>query len=214
MRFHDRASAGRQLGELILRRRHPYTDPIVLGLPRGGLPVAAAVASALDAPIDVLVVRKLGVPGHEEYAMGAIASGGAMVLDRDVTRRLGITDDDIDRVTRREKAELERREAAYRGGRAPLDVAGRTVIVVDDGIATGSTMRAAVLAIRSLDPAAVIVATPVAPPDTVALLSDVADDVIVVAQPTPFLAVGYWYDDFAQTSDAEVISILETSSDG
>ena len=140
--------------------------------------------------------------------MGAIASGGAEVVDDAVVERLGIDDDTVSRIIERERAELIRREQAYRGSRPPLDVAKRTVILVDDGIATGSSMQAAVRAVQSLDPAAVVVATPVAPSDSVLLLADVADDVIVVAQPSPFLAVGYWYDDFTQTQDAEVIDVL------
>ena len=208
MRFRDRISAGEELGQAVARIADGFTRPIVLGLPRGGVPVAAGVAAAIDASLDVLVVRKLGVPGHEEYAMGAIASGGAEVVDDAVVERLGIDDDTVSRIIERERAELIRREQAYRGSRPPLDVAKRTVILVDDGIATGSSMQAAVRAVQSLDPAAVVVATPVAPPDSVLLLADVADDVIVVAQPSPFLAVGYWYDDFTQTRDAEVIDVL------
>ena len=208
MRFRDRISAGEELGQAVARVADAFIRPIVLGLPRGGVPVAAGVAGAIDAPLDVLVVRKLGVPGHEEYAMGAIASGGAEVVDEAVVERLGIDELTVARIIERERNELSRRETAYRGGRPPLDVTRRTVILVDDGIATGSSMRAAVRAVRSLEPAAVIVATPVAPSDSITVLADVADDVIVVAQPSPFLAVGYWYDDFAQTRDAEVIDLL------
>ena len=208
MRFRDRISAGEELGQAVARAADAFVRPIVLGLPRGGVPVAAGVAGAIDAPLDVLVVRKLGVPGHEEYAMGAIASGGAEVVDEAVVERLGIEALTVAHIIERERDELSRREAAYRGGRPPLDVTQRTVVLVDDGIATGSSMRAAVRAVRSLEPAAVIVATPVAPSDSITVLAEVADDVIVVAQPSPFLAVGYWYDDFTQTRDAEVIDVL------
>ena len=212
-RFRNRTLAGEQLGELVAQRLDRDPDVIVLGLPRGGVPVAVGVARALDAPLDVFVVRKLGLPGHEEFAMGAIASGGATVLNTDVIDRIGLSDATVEGVIQRERAELARREEAYRGERLPLDLAGKTVILVDDGIATGSSMQAAVLATKSLGPGRVIVATPTAPPDSVATLAELADDVIAVRTPEPFLAVGYWYDDFAQTTDGEVIDILASSGD-
>ena len=213
-RFRNRTLAGEQLGELVAQRLDRDPDTIVLGLPRGGVPVADGVARALGVPLDVFVVRKLGLPGHEEFAMGAIASGGATVLNTDVIDRIGLSDATVEGVIQREGAELARREEAYRGDRPALDLTGKTVILVDDGIATGSSMQAAVLATRSLGPKRVIVATPTAPPDSVATLSELADDVIAVRTPEPFLAVGYWYDDFAQTTDGEVIDILSSSADG
>ena len=210
MMFRDRADAGRALAE---RLAHYRGRPVrVLGLPRGGIPVAYEVAKALAAPLDVFVVRKLGVPGHEELAMGAIASGGIRIVNRDVVRSLGIDAATIDRVAMAEQAELERREAAYRSGRPPLDVAGATVILVDDGLATGSTMRAAVAAIREQGPDKVVVAVPVAAPPTRDELAREVDEIVCVATPEPFLAVGRFYEDFDQTTDDEVHALLDEAA--
>jgi predicted phosphoribosyltransferase len=183
-------------------------DVVVLGLPRGGVPVAFEVARVLEAPLDLFLVRKLGTPGHRELAMGAIASGGVRVLNDDVVRWYGITTDEIDAVAREEERELHRREAAYRGGRAPVPVEGRVVILVDDGLATGSTMRAAVAAARQRRPARVVVAVPVGAPETCDELSAIADEVVCVRTPQPFSAVGEWYVDFDQTTDEEVRRLL------
>jgi putative phosphoribosyl transferase len=206
-RFADRGAAGKALAAL-LTSYADRKDVVVLGLARGGVPVAAEVARALRAPLDVFVVRKLGVPGHEEMALGAITSSGIRVIDRRLARELAISLEQIDAITDREARELERRERAYRHGRKPLDVHGRTVIVVDDGLATGSSMSAAVAALRLSRPQRIVVATPVASREAVALLRRPADDVVVVATPEPFNAVGLWYDDFDQTTDDEVRSLL------
>jgi predicted phosphoribosyltransferase len=208
MRFEDRAQAGRWLAER-LRRYAGRDDVVVLALPRGGVPVAYEVARALAAPLDVFLVRKLGVPGYEELAMGAIASGGVRVLNADVVRSMGIPPSSIDRVARQEQQELERRERAYRGERPPPRLAGRTVIVVDDGLATGSTMRAAAEALRRLEPARIVVAVPVAAADTCERLGREVDEVVCAATPEPFLAVGRWYEDFSETTDDEVRDLLE-----
>jgi putative phosphoribosyl transferase len=208
--FRDRSQAGRLLAER-LTAFADRTDVLVLALPRGGVPVAFEVAQALEAPLDVFVVRKLGVPGHEELAMGAIASGGAWVLNEDVLQALDIPDHIIDSVAAQELRELKRRERLYRGDRPALDVRGRTVIQVDDGIATGSTMRAAVKALRRLGPAWLVVAAPVAAPSTCAELCNEADECICCIQPDPFYAVGVWYENFAQTTDDEVRDLLERS---
>jgi predicted phosphoribosyltransferase len=209
MRFRDRREGGRllaaELGEYAGR-----PDVVVLGLPRGGLPVAFEVARALGAPLDVFVVRKLGVPGHEELAMGAIGSGGVVVLNPEVVDALGIPEQVIDRVAELERRELERRELAYRTG-APADVRDRIAILVDDGLATGSTMRAAIAALRKLDPARVVVAVPVAAPESRDLVAAEADEVVCLATPPDFYAVGLWYEDFSQTSDEEVRMILEAA---
>ena len=211
LKFRDRADAGRTLAAA-LRQYANRNDAIVLALPRGGVPVAYEVARELDAPLDIFLVRKLGVPGHEEYAMGAIAEGGAIVLNRDVLRSLGIPPHALESVIEQERAELERRARLYRQGRAPPQVRERVVILADDGLATGSTMRAAVQALRSLRPARVIVAVPVAPAETCEALRDVADEVLCLRTPEPFHAVGVWYADFAQTLDAEVRELLELAS--
>ena len=206
--FADRLEAGRELaGRLGLYARR--SDVVVLGLPRGGVPVAAAVADALEAPLDVFLVRKLGVPSHPELAMGAIASGGVRVLNPDVIEWYGITQETLDRVAQAEQAELERRESEYRQGRPALDVRGRTVILVDDGLATGSSMRAAVEAVRQRGPSAVVVAVPVGAPSTCTELGRLADEAICARTPDHFSAVGQWYVDFSQTSDAEVRRLLD-----
>jgi len=181
---------------------------MVLGLPRGGVPVAAEVARALGAPLDVFLVRKLGLPGQEELAMGAIASGGARVLNDEVVNALRLPESVLEQVTERERAELERRDRAFRGDRPPPDVRGRVAIVVDDGLATGSTMRAAIAALRTLEPARIVVAVPAAPPATCEELRAEVDDLVVLLTPHPFHAVGLWYEDFTPTSDQEVRAIL------
>jgi len=183
-------------------------DVIVLGLPRGGVPVAYEVAKALHAPLDVFIVRKLGVTGHDEYAMGAIASGGVRVLNDEVLQRLRILDVAVDAVTRYEQGELKRRERLYHAGRPLPDLCGRTVILVDDGLATGSTMLAAVRAVRARQPARIVVAVPTAAAETCAQLRSEADEVVCATTPEPFRTVGTWYDDFSQTSDEEVGELL------
>ena len=205
--FDDRADAGRRLAELLDDYRSD-PPPLVLALPRGGVPVAFEVATRLDAPLDVLIVRKLGMPGDEELAIGAIASGGVTVLNDDLIDALAVPPNVVDAVAARERAELVRREQAYRGDRTGLDVAGRTAIVVDDGLATGATMRAAVLALRRLSPSSVVVAVPVAARQALADLAAVADRCVAVATPSPFFGVGLWYRDFSQTSDDEVRELL------
>ena len=180
----------------------------MLALPRGGVPVAFEVAEALDAPLDVFLVRKLGVPGHEELAMGAIATGGVRVLNEDVIRQLGLRDDQIEQVAERERQELRRREEAYRGGRDELRVEGRTVILVDDGLATGATMRAAVQALGQQEPEGVVVAVPTAAPDTCKDFETEVDEVICLTKPRPFFGVGGSYVDFSQTTDQEVRDLL------
>jgi len=181
----------------------------VLGLPRGGVPVAAEVARALNVPLDVFLVRKLGLPGHEEVAAGAIANGGLRVLNIPLLEMYSVTGPEMARVLQRERAELDRQERCYRADRPPLDVRGKTVILVDDGLATGSTMRAAVLALKQARPARIVVAVPVAPPDTCESLRSDADAVFCPMTPQPFGAVGRWYVDFGQTSDEEVLDSLE-----
>jgi predicted phosphoribosyltransferase len=207
MRFRDRADAGRRLAGK-LAQYAGRDDVIVLALPRGGVPVGAEVARALGSPLDVFLVRKLGVPGHEELAMGAIASGGVRVLNRDVLDQLRIPPQRVDAVAAREMAELARREAAYRDGRPAPDVRGKAVILVDDGLATGASMKAAVAALRDLGPARVVVAVPVGAAETCAELEQMADEVVCAETPDPFYAVGSWYADFDQTSDAEVRELL------
>ena len=205
--YRDRTDAGRQLATE-LQEYAGRQDVIVLALPRGGVPVAFEVAAALRAPLDVFIVRKLGVPGHEEYAMGAIATGGVRVLDERVLRSVGVTRDELDAVTAAEQRELERREHRYRGDRGPPDVANRTAILVDDGLATGSTMRAAVAALREERAARVVVAVPIAPPETCDAFRDIADAIVCARTPEPFYAVGLWYEDFSQTTDDEVRDLL------
>ena len=205
--YRDRVEAGEQLAEA-LHRFARKDDVIVLGLPRGGVPIAHEVATRLEVPYDVFVVRKLGVPGHEELAMGAIATGGVQLVNRDVVGPLGIPQNVIDAVASTEQIELQRREALYRGQRPALALAAKTVILVDDGLATGSTMRAAVMAVRQQQPARVIVAVPVGAPSTCDELAREADEVVCVRTPDPFIAVGLWYRDFTPTSDHEVRSLL------
>jgi putative phosphoribosyl transferase len=205
--FTDRTEAGRLLGER-LARMGLGADAVVLALPRGGVPVGYEVARALRAALDVFVVRKLGVPGHEELAMGAIATGGVRVVNDSVTHVLGVPDHVIDRVAEEELRELERREAAYRGRRAPPDVRGRDAILVDDGLATGATMRAAIQAVRVNDPARVIVAVPVAPWEACSELRSVADEMVCLETPEPFQAVGLWYSDFTPPTDDEIRDML------
>jgi predicted phosphoribosyltransferase len=206
--FRNRTEAGQILATL-LEAYADRPDVLVLGLPRGGVPVAFQVTKALHAPLDVFLVRKLGVPGHEELAMGAIASGGIRVLNDDVIGYLGIPINVIDAATEIEQRELSRREQAYRGSRPPAPVHGQTVILVDDGLATGSTMRAAVAALRSQKPARLIVAVPVSAPATCEELKAEVDQIVCASTPEPFYGVGQWYEDFSQTTDEEVRSLLE-----
>jgi predicted phosphoribosyltransferase len=205
--FHDRFDAGRILSqEVAAYAGEPGV--IVLALPRGGVPVAYEVAHALGVPLDVFLVRKLGVPGHEELAMGAIASGGVRVLNDEVVHELRVSPETIEAVAAREAEELARREREYRGDQPPTDVRGRTVILVDDGLATGSTMRAAAAALRLQHPARLVVAVPVAARSTCADLAREVDDVVCASTPEPFYAVGLWYEDFSQTTDEEVRELL------
>jgi putative phosphoribosyl transferase len=208
MIFANRAEAGRELA-WSLKKYANREDVIVLGAPRGGVPVAFEVATSLGVPLDVFVLRKLGVPGHKEFAFGAIASGGVRILNRETIEGLGITGLDIERVTQRERLELERREAAYRGTRPPLDVSGRIVILIDDGIATGSSVRAAIRALRQMNPAVLVVATPVAPRSTCNRLRPEVDELVCLEMPEPFYGVGQFYDDFSEVSDREVTDLLD-----
>ena len=210
MVFADRAEAGRMLAER-LKAYADRKDVTVLGIPRGGVPVAFEIAEALGAHLDVFVARKLGVPGQEELAFGAIASGGVRVLDPEIVGALGISNFDIEEVTARERKELERRERLYRGARAPLDLGGRTAILVDDGIATGSSIRAAISALRHLHPARLVVAAPVAPLSTCARLQQEVDDLVCVDTPKSFRAIGEFYEDFSQVTDEEVTDLLRRS---
>ena len=206
--YRDRSDAGAALGKDLLKRRD-WDDPVILALPRGGVPVAAEVARLLEAPLDILVVRKIGHPLHEEFAIGAIASGGTLVMNNrsaaDVSRA------DIERIVARERDELQRREKLYRGNHPAIPVEGREAIIVDDGLATGATMRAAVQAIRQLQPSRVTVAVPVGARESSEALEAVADDVVCVRTPEPFNAVGSWYSEFPQVSDDEVRSVLATA---
>ena len=205
-RFVDRVDAGRQLARALLH--HRGTGALVLGLPRGGVPVAAEVAGALDAELDVLVVRKLGVPGHEELAMGAVAGGGLRVLNDDVLSRLDLHEAALERATAAAAQVVADRERAYRGDRPPPRLFGRRVLVVDDGLATGATMRVAVRAVVGAGASPVVVAVPVAPPPACEGLRSVADEVVCLRTPASFVAVGAWYDDFSETSDDEVREAL------
>ena len=210
--FPDRRAAGRLLATKLARYAN-RPDVVVLALPRGGVPVAYEVARALNAPLDVFVVRKLGVPGHGELAMGAVATGGVRVLNAEIVRALRIPDHVIEAVAAREQEELRRRERAYRGDRPPLDVRGRTVILVDDGLATGASMQAAIEALRQQQPARIVVAVPTAAPETCDALRARVDDVVCAVTPEPFYAVGLWYEDFSQTTDDEVRELLGRSAE-
>jgi predicted phosphoribosyltransferase len=212
MLFRDRTEAGQVLADR-LRKYADRPDVLVLALPRGGVPVAFEVARALHAPLDVFLVRKLGLPGQEELAMGALATGGVRVLNDEVVRTLDIPDEVIDAVAAREQRELERRERMYRGKRPRADVHDRIVILVDDGLATGSTMRAAVAALRMQQPSRIVVAVPIGAPETCAEFQWEADEAVCARTPEPFRAVGLWYGDFSQTTDEEVRELLGQAAD-
>jgi putative phosphoribosyl transferase len=210
-RFVNRTEAGRQLATE-LTRYSGRSDLLVLGLPRGGVPVAFEIAMSLDAPLDVFVVRKLGLPGHEEFGIGAIASGGVRVVDESVLRAYGVDHETLEQITRRERRELERREHLYRDDRPFPIVQDRVVILVDDGLATGSTMRAAVAALRAEGPREIVVAVPVGALETCSSMARLADDVVCLTTPEPFYAVGLWYEHFDQTEDDEVHDLLERAA--
>lgn len=210
--FRDRVDAGKALAAR-LGSTHRWRHPLVLGLPRGGVPVAAQVAAGLDAELDVLIVRKVGLPWQPEVAMGAIASGGVCIRNGPLLRAAGVSDDEFLAAVHRERRELARREARYRGERPLPSLAGRTVILVDDGLATGSTMRAAIAAVRGFHPAEVVVAVPVGAADSIAEMRALAEEVVCLAAPEPFGAVGAFYDDFSQTDDAEVADLLRAAAD-
>jgi putative phosphoribosyl transferase len=209
--FEDRVDAGRQLAAR-LTDYADRRDVIVLALPRGGLPVGFEVAQALHAPLDVMIVRKLGTPGQPELAMGAIASGGVRVVNDEVIRELGISHEQLDEVAAEEQLEVERRERLYRAGRPPLEIAGRTAILVDDGIATGSTMRAAIQALRAQKPARLVVAAPTAAPATCEQIRKQVDELVCLTTPEPFFAIGFFYRDFPQLSDDAVREILHKAT--
>jgi putative phosphoribosyl transferase len=209
--FQNRKEAGRKLASK-LSAYIGQPDVLVLALPRGGVPVGAEIARALHAPLDVFVVRKLGVPWNPELAMGAVATGGVRVLDEETIHSLAISREEIAKVAAGEEIELERREQAYRGGRAPLPIAGRNVILVDDGIATGSTMRAGVAALRKLQPARIVIAAPVASHATCSMLRRVADEVVCAIEAEDFFSIGEWYEDFTQLSDKDVQDLLGNAS--
>lgn len=206
-KFLDRHHAGQALAKELQAYRH-QKDVIVLALPRGGVPVAYEIAKSLACPLDVFIVRKLGVPGHEELAMGAIASHDTIVFNQDIVHALMISSDLIEQVIATEKIELNRRELAYRGNKAPLQLKNKTIILVDDGIATGATMRAAITALRKLAPAKIIVAIPVASPESVEEMSILVDKIVCLLKPYDLGAVGFWYNDFTQTTDDEVFQLL------
>jgi len=208
--YQDRRLAGVELATR-LRHLEGRTDVVVLALPRGGVPVAYEVARALDAPLDVFLVRKLGLPGQRELAMGALASGGVRVMNDDIVSWYRVPEAVIDAVTREEQAELERRERAYRAGRAPAALEGRVVVLVDDGLATGSTMKAAVRAVRAHAPAQVVVAVPIGSPETCQEFEEIADEIVCARAPDHFAAVGQWYRDFSQVTDQEVRDLLDDS---
>lgn len=209
--FSDRREAGRRLAELLIEYSG-RPDVVVLALPRGGVPVGFEVARRLRAPFDVFIVRKLGVPGQEELALGAIASGGIRVLNSELVRALRLPESLIERITQRERAEMDRREAAYRAGRPPVEIEGKTVIVVDDGLATGASMKAAIEALKQKNPKSIVAAVPVGSIDTCEQIGTTADVLCICATtPEPFYGVGMWYDDFSQTSDREVRELLAMS---
>ncbi|MFD7280847.1 phosphoribosyltransferase [Streptomyces sp. NPDC059862] len=213
MSFRDRAHAGRELAEhlRILQEKGTLPDPVVLALPRGGVTVAREVARALGAPLDVLVVRKIGAPAHEEFGVGAIAGDDPPLFDARALNQLGLTEEELAPVVARERAELHRREQRYRQGRPAAELKGRTAIVVDDGLATGSTARAAVQAVRRREPERVVVAAPVCSHEATNLLRGDADDVVCLMRPSPFHAVGLWYEDFEQLTDDDVLDALHGS---
>jgi putative phosphoribosyl transferase len=211
MLFHDRTDAGRRLGSALAHYAH-RRDVAVLALPRGGVPVAYEVALLLQAPLDIFIVRKLGVPSEPELAMGAVASGGVRVLNQDVVHALEISEQTIERVADRELEEIERRERIYREGRPAPSLAGKIAVLVDDGLATGSTMRAAARALKLQQPTKIVVAVPVAAPATCAEIGREVDEIVCLATPEPFYAVGQWYQDFAQTTDEEVQELLQRAA--
>jgi putative phosphoribosyl transferase len=210
--FRDRTDAGRRLGAALAELR--ADEPVVLALPRGGVPVAAEVAAALRAPLDVVLVRKLGVPTQPELAMGAIGEGGVRVVNDEVVRAAQVTPEQLDAVERRERDELERRAVRYRGGRGPLSLADRTVVVVDDGLATGSTARAATRVVRAHGARRIVLAVPVAPPETLDALREEVDEIVCLESPAHLFAVGQWYGDFRPTSDDEVVRLLAAAAGG
>lgn len=211
MVFADRVDAGHRLaGKLGAYAKRK--DVIVLGIPRGGVPVAFEIAKSLDAPLDVFLSRKLGVPGQEELAFGAVATGGVRVLDREIIDAVGLREKEIEQITEKVKKELERRERVYRGARLPLNLAGRTVLLIDDGIATGSSMRAAIRALRELKPASIVVAVPVAPLSTCNRLRMEVDELVCVHTPELFYAIGQFYEDFSQVTDEEVRDLLQRAA--
>ena len=208
MRFQNRTEAG----QLLARKLAAYTgrpDTLVLALPRGGVPVAYEVATRLNLPLDIFIVRKLGLPGEEELAMGALASGGSRILNMELVREAGVSDSRVEQVTAEERQELERREQLYRNNRPALQVEGHSVILIDDGLATGTSMRVAALALKRQQPARLVIAVPVAPPGIYEDFSDLADEIVCVITPRNLYAIGTWYNDFSQTTDQEVCHLLE-----
>ena len=211
IKFRNRTEAGKMLAEKLTAYPH-QKDLLVLALPRGGVPVAFEVAKELNAPLDICIARKLGVPNHKELAMGAIASGGIGILNYDVINTLGIDEETIKVVASEELKELQRRDRVYRGDAAPIDIKNKTIILIDDGIATGSTIRAAITVIKQQQPAKLIVAVPVAPASTYTELKSEVDEIVCLETPEPMSAIGLWYEDFSQTTDEEVRQLLSSSS--